>query len=132
MNTVWDSIMKRFFLRSVSWLRLVRRLPHLRHMVKLIWRLVRDRRVPTYLKGMLGLVILYVLSPLDLIPVTVALMFGLVDDVAILILGINWFLRLAPRDAVDDHLKTLPPDFQQSFQEWRRDQHPPGRVGGTG
>jgi uncharacterized membrane protein YkvA (DUF1232 family) len=101
-------------------------------MVRLIWRLVRDRRVPMYLKGMLGLVVLYVLSPLDLIPVTVALMFGLVDDLAILILGVNWFLRLAPRDAVDDHLKTLPPDFQQSFQEWRRDQHPSGRVGGAG
>lgn len=129
--------MKKFLLRSVSWLRLVRRLPHLHHMARLIWRLVRDRRVPLYLKGMLGLAILYVLSPLDLIPESVALLVGLVDDLAIAIVGVNWFLRLAPRDAVNDHLKTLPADFQQSFQKWRGqvrrgDQQPSGRADSAG
>ncbi len=121
--------MKNFLLRSMSWLRLVRRLPHLRHMVQLLWRLVRDRRVPIHLKSMLGIAILYFLSPLDLIPESVALMFGLVDDLAIVMMGINWFLRLAPRDVVDDHLKTLSPDFQQSFQEWRGDQQSSSRAG---
>jgi uncharacterized membrane protein YkvA (DUF1232 family) len=125
-------MMKRFFLRSVSWLRLVRRLPHLRNFVRLLWRLVRDRRVPLYLKGMLGLTILYVLSPIDLIPVSVALMFGLIDDVAILMMGVNWFLRLAPQHVVDAHLRTLSPDFQQSFQKWRGNQQPLRRVNGTG
>ncbi|ETW94184.1 MAG: hypothetical protein ETSY1_35965 [Candidatus Entotheonella factor] len=134
--------MKHFFLRSMSWIKLVRRLPHLRHIMQLLWRLVRDRRVPIYLKGMLGLAIAYVLSPLDLIPEGVALAFGLVDDLAIMMAGINWFLRLAPKDVVDDQLKTLPPDFQQSFQEWqnqesqsqesRRDQQSSSRADGAG
>ncbi len=129
--------MKHFLLRSMSWLRLVRRLPHLRHIVRLIWRLVRDGRVPMYLKGMLGLAIIYVLSPLDLIPEGVALAFGLVDDLAIMIAGVNWFLRLVPQDAVDDQLKTLSPDFQQSFQEWRTqesggDQPSSSRADGAG
>jgi len=132
MHTKRDFMMKAFFLRSVSWLRLVRRLPHLRNFVRLLWRLVRDRRVPVYLKGMLGLMILYVLSPFDLIPESVALMFGLIDDFAIVMAGVNWFLRLAPRHVVDAHLKTLAPDFQRSFQQWRRDQQPSGQAGGAG
>jgi uncharacterized membrane protein YkvA (DUF1232 family) len=114
--------MKKMFLRSFGWVRLVRRLPHLRHFVQLLWRLVRDRRVPMYLKGMLGVSILYVLSPFDLIPESVLLMFGLFDDIAILMMGINWFLRLAPQEAVEAHLRTMSPGFQQSFQQWRRDQ----------
>ncbi len=124
--------MRNFLLRNISWLRLLRRLPHLRHIVRLIWRLLRDGRVPIYLKSMLGIAIFYVLSPLDLIPESMALMFGLVDDLAIVMAGINWFLRLAPRDAVDDHLKTMSPDFQQSFQEWRGDQQPSSRADGAG
>ncbi len=124
--------MKHLLLRGLSWLRLVRRLPHLRHMIRLLWRLLRDRRVPVYLKGMLGLVMIYVVSPLDLIPESVALMLGLVDDLAIVLAGVNWFLWLVPRDAVDDHLKTLGPDFQQSFQTWRGDQQLPSRVDGGG
>ncbi len=124
---------KNFLLRSASWLRLLRRVPHIRHFVRLIWRLVRDRRVPIYLKGILGIAIIYVLSPLDLIPASVALMFGVVDDLAIVMMGINWFLRLSPQDVVDDHLKTMTPDFQQSFRKWREEefqqqqQQPPPR-----
>ncbi len=124
--------MKNLVFRSLSWLRLLRRLPHLRHIARLLWRLLRDGRVPIYLKGMLGIAILYVLSPLDLIPESVALMFGLVDDLAIVMAGVNWFLRLAPQDAVDEHLKPLGPDFQQAFQEWRGDQQPSSRVDGVG
>ncbi len=120
--------MKNFLLRNASWLRLLRRVPHIRHFVRLLWRLIRDRRVPIYLKGMLGLAVIYVLSPLDLIPESVALMFGVVDDLAIVMMGINWFLRLSPQEAVDDHLKTMSPDFRESFQKWREQeqrQQPP-------
>ncbi len=113
--------MKNFLLRNASWLRLLRRVPHIRHFVRLLWRLIRDRRVPIYLKGMLGLAVIYVLSPLDLIPESFALMFGVVDDLAIAMMGINWFLRLSPKEAVDDHLKTMAPDFQESFQKWREE-----------
>ncbi len=129
--------MKNVFLRSLRWLQLVRRIPHLRHMIRLLWRLVRDRRVPSALKGMLGLTIAYFILPFDLIPESIALMLGLVDDVAIVMAGVNWFLWLAPQDAVDEHLKTLGPGFQQSFQAWRgresrRDQLPASPVDGSG
>lgn len=123
--------MKKFFLRSMSWLRLMR-LPHLRHLARLIWRLLRDRRVPMYLKGMLGIALVYTLSPLDLIPESVALLFGLVDDLAIAVMSVNWFLRLAPREAVDEHLKSLPPKFQHSFLAWQKDQQPLERADGAG
>ena len=124
--------MKRLVLRSLSWLRLVRRLPYLHHLIRLLWRLARDPRVPAYLKGMLGAAILYGVSPIDAIPEAVALVFGLVDDLAIIIAAVTWFLRLAPRHVVDEHLKALPPDFQHAFQAWRGDQPPPGRTAGAG
>lgn len=116
--------MKNFMLRSVSWLRLLRRIPHIRHIVRLIWRLIRDRRVPIYLKGILGFAVAYVFVPVDLIPDWVTLMFGVVDDLAIVMMGVNWFLRLAPQEVVDDHLKTMAPDFQESFQKWREEDFP--------
>ena len=124
--------MNRFILRSLSWLRLARRLPHLRHLIRLLWRLARDPRVPIALKGMLGAAILYGLSPVDVIPESVALVFGLVDDLAIIIAAVNWFLRLAPRHVVDEHLQALPPTFQQAFQAWRDDPPPSDRTTGAG
>jgi len=124
--------MTRFLLRSLSWLRLVWRLPRLGQFVKLFWLLLRDGRVPWYLKGMLAVTLVYVVSPIDLIPEAVALMFGLVDDVAILMAGVNGFLRLAPRHVIDDHLKTLSPDFQHAFRTWRGDQRPADRTDGAG
>lgn len=64
-------------------------LPDLFHLaVKLIF----DRRVPPENKGALVAAVIYVVSPLDLIPDTIPVA-GWVDDLIILIIGLNKFLE---------------------------------------
>jgi len=78
----------------------------------LLWRLVRGdaRRLwfalrhpaaPAWLKVGTGLIVLYVLSPVDLIPDVVPLL-GVVDDLVIVPLAIRWLLGRLPDDVRDD------------------------------
>jgi uncharacterized membrane protein YkvA (DUF1232 family) len=63
---------------------------------RLAWQLLRDPDVPFGLKllplGVLG----YVLWPIDLLPDTI-LGLGQIDDLALLLLGIQIFIALAPQ-----------------------------------
>lgn len=70
--------------------------------VRLLWRngrlalrLVGDPRTPLLPKLILGATILYVLSPLDLIPDVVPVL-GQLDDVAVLALGLELFFKYVP------------------------------------
>jgi uncharacterized membrane protein YkvA (DUF1232 family) len=67
---------------------------------KLTLRLVRDPRVPLYAKAVLGLTLIYVLSPLDFVPDWIPLL-GQLDDAAILTAGIALFIRLCPPELVE-------------------------------
>jgi uncharacterized membrane protein YkvA (DUF1232 family) len=97
---------------------LLRRWPYVRNVLRLIWRLMRDVRVPIYLKAMLVLAMLYVLSPVDLLPASFLLLIGVVDDLAVILLAIKYFLRWCPEAVVMDHLAALAPDFQVVFKQW--------------
>lgn len=66
------------------------------------WRLLFDRRVSGSAKMIPLLVIFYILSPIDLVP-DVLLPFGVVDDLSAFLLGLQMFIRSAPRDVVDEH-----------------------------
>ncbi len=57
-------------------------------------RLWADPRVPVYLKLIPLLVLAYVLSPVDLVP-EVLVGLGLVDDLAVLVMGLKIFTDLA-------------------------------------
>ena len=62
---------------------------------RLLWRALRHPQAPGWLKlGVAGLV-LYVLSPIDLIPDVIPI-FGLVDDIVIVPLVVSWLLRQLP------------------------------------
>ncbi len=74
---------------------------------KLYWRLFRDRRVPIYLKLMLVGALLYFLSPVDLIPEMLNPLLGMTDDVTILILSLKYFIKLAPKEVVEEHVKRI-------------------------
>jgi uncharacterized membrane protein YkvA (DUF1232 family) len=63
-------------------------LPDLFHLAV---RLFFDRTVPSANKGALLVVILYVMSPIDLIPDAIPVI-GWVDDLLVLIIGLNKFL----------------------------------------
>ncbi len=73
--------------------------------LRVVWRLGWDPRVPIYLKAIPLLVVAYLLSPLDLIPVIPVI--GQLDDLAVLMLGLKAFTRLAPNEVVQEHRKAL-------------------------
>jgi uncharacterized membrane protein YkvA (DUF1232 family) len=60
-----------------------------------LWLAARDPRVPWYTKALSAAVAAYALSPLDLIPDFIPV-FGLLDDLLIVPLGIMLAVRLIP------------------------------------
>jgi uncharacterized membrane protein YkvA (DUF1232 family) len=67
--------------------------------IRLILRLLANRQVPIYTKLIPVFTVLYIVSPLDLTPDPI-LGLGQLDDAAILLLGLNLFVELCPRDVV--------------------------------
>lgn len=74
--------------------------------LKLIWKVLKDGRTPTYLKAFPLLVALYLISPFDLIPGFIPVL-GQLDDVGLLLLAIKGFIRLAPQEIVAEHMQAL-------------------------
>ncbi len=71
--------------------------------IKLIWSLMRDRRVPALLKVLPLGAMAYLAWPLDLAPGMALPVIGALDDVAILWLGLNLFVELSPPEVVQEH-----------------------------
>ena len=63
--------------------------------IRLIWRLIKDPQVPTWVKFIPPLAILYLVSPIDLVADPI-LGLGQLDDLAILLLGFKVFVELCP------------------------------------
>jgi uncharacterized membrane protein YkvA (DUF1232 family) len=63
---------------------------------------VRDPRVPLLAKALLGMAAVYVISPIDIIPDVLPVL-GQVDDLAIISLALEGFLRICPTPAVAFH-----------------------------
>ena len=97
---------------------------------RLAIRLMREPRVPLLLKAIPILGIGYVLSPLDLVPDVMPIL-GQLDDIAIIALAVEGFLKLTPTDAVAYHraaiaerrryapmVRTGPGDYIDA--QWRR------------
>ena len=72
---------------------------HLPNFARLYWRLFRDRRVPILPKALLVLTLVYVVSPLDLVPDFVPVL-GEMDDVVVVLAGLWLFVRLCPPEVV--------------------------------
>jgi uncharacterized membrane protein YkvA (DUF1232 family) len=76
----------------------------------LSWRLMADRRVGVFHKLIPPLAVLYVLSPVDFIPELLVPILGplvVMDDIAIAIMALEFFIRMAPSDVVREHLMDL-------------------------
>ncbi len=69
---------------------------------RLAWRLLRDQQVPFITKLVPLGVLVYILSPIDLIP-DVIVGWGQLDDLAVLLLGIRVFIALVPHSIVQRH-----------------------------
>ncbi len=67
---------------------------------RIAWRLLWDNQVPISAKLVPILTILYILSPIDLIPDFIVGL-GQLDDLAILLLGVKLFIAVSPKDVVE-------------------------------
>ncbi len=66
-----------------------------------LWIAARDPRVPWYAKMAAGAVAAYALSPIDIIPDFIPV-FGYLDDLIIVPLGILMVVRLVPEDLMSE------------------------------
>ena len=70
--------------------------------VRLTVRLLREPRVPLPLKALPVLAAAYVISPLDFVPDVLPLI-GQIDDLGVMVIALEAFIRLCPAGAVDFH-----------------------------
>ena len=86
-----------------------RMLPPIIRYLRLVWRLMFDRRVPIILRALVPLAIVYMFIPYDLIPDFRA-SYGLArfDDLIVLGLAVTLLSKLAPQHVIDEHLGRTP------------------------
>ncbi|MBI3165690.1 MAG: DUF1232 domain-containing protein [Anaerolineales bacterium] len=82
--------------------------------LKLIFRLLGDRRVSILAKFVPLGAFAYLLMPADLAPNVVLPVIGMVDDAAILWLGTYIFTELCPPEVVSEHMKALAGNMNSS------------------
>ena len=74
---------------------------------RLAWRLLRDGRVPGWVKVIPAIGLVYLLSPIDLIPDWVLPGLGQMDDIALVLLALKMFVDLSPPGIVSEHIDNL-------------------------
>ena len=70
--------------------------------VRLTSRLLREPRVPLYIKAVPVLAALYIISPFDIVPDMLPVV-GQLDDLGLLLIAIGAFLKVCPAGVVDFH-----------------------------
>ncbi len=75
--------------------------------VKLILRLIGDKRINFFLKLLPIAAAIYVISPVDLLPGAVIPVIGALDDAVVIWLGTTMFVSLCPDDIVQEHNNAL-------------------------
>ncbi len=71
---------------------------------RVIGRLMLDRRVPLRAKLLLPAALLYLISPIDLVPDIIPL-HGWIDDILAVLFSAALFLGMTPRDVVLEHIQ---------------------------
>lgn len=74
--------------------------------LRLAWRLFRDPKTPGVVKGVMPVVLVYLASPIDLIPDFIPVL-GQLDDLLVLAGGLGLVLWLTPVQVIEDHLSEL-------------------------
>ncbi len=74
--------------------------------LRLATRLLREPHVPVWAKAALPFALLYVLSPVDILPDVIPGI-GQVDDIVLLYAGVKLLLRLSPAAAVAFHQNAI-------------------------
>lgn len=74
------------------------RLLRFRNELLLLWRAFNAAGTPLWLKGLMLLVPLYLISPVDLIPDVIPFL-GWLDDLVVIPLLVSWIVSLLPQNA---------------------------------
>lgn len=72
------------------------------NLVKLMFRLLKDKRIPLSRRLAMGAVGGYIISPIDLIPDFIPVL-GSVDDLLVLAFAIDYLLQASPPELVDEY-----------------------------
>jgi uncharacterized membrane protein YkvA (DUF1232 family) len=78
----------------------------LRAKLQLAWRLFRDPETPGLAKGIMPVVLVYLASPIDVIPDFIPVL-GQLDDLLVIAAGLGVVLWLTPSHVIEDHLREL-------------------------
>jgi uncharacterized membrane protein YkvA (DUF1232 family) len=73
---------------------------------RLVWLLMRDPRVPLWLKALPLGSAAYLLMPFDVVT-DLAPILGQLDDLAVIFIGLSTFISLCPQNVVDEHMRAL-------------------------
>lgn len=92
---------------------------HIPNFIKLSLRLLKDRKVPFYLKLLVYGAIAYVLSPYDLIPDFLVPFLGFLEDIIIAILCLIGLVELSPPEVVEGHVKAIDIENKQKYRFFR-------------
>jgi len=89
--------------------------------IKLVLRLMSDRRVSFFLKLLPIASLVYLVSPVDLVPGLALPIIGALDDAAVLWIGLSLFMSLCPDEVVQEHLNalqnTIPGTWRETSEE---------------
>jgi len=86
--------------------------------LKLVWGLYKDERISKWQKMVLLVGVAYAVIPIDLIPDFIPGL-GMVDDIIVLLLVSDWFIKLCPPDIVEEHRLIVQSgigDFDEDFK----------------
>jgi uncharacterized membrane protein YkvA (DUF1232 family) len=118
--------------RVTSWLSWPSLLGTLVSHVRLTVRLLREPGVPLLTKALPVLAGLYVISPLDFVPDVLPVL-GQLDDLGVILIALEGFLKVCPAGAVDFHraamvqgrrYQPMPATGQVIDVEFRREEDP--------
>ena len=84
-----------------------RLLPKAMKFARLVWRLTFDKRVSIFLRALVPIALLYVISPYDILRDRIPII-GRFDDLIILGLALLFLTKMAPPNVVDEHMDRVP------------------------
>ncbi|MFN2216776.1 MAG: YkvA family protein [Anaerolineales bacterium] len=85
--------------------------------VKLVWLLLKDKRVNVFLKTLPLLSLVYLVVPFDLAPGIALPVIGALDDAAVVWIGTALFVGLCPPEVVEEHMNTLKKTVNVSWKD---------------